>query len=527
MAGTADAISMVEAGCSEVSEGDILAALEVAHEAIKTQVSGIASWAAQVGKPPMEFAERLPDRDLVDRIKAGHAGEILAAESVLDKHDRSASVAEVKKQVLAAIQPAEGSDPAAHTAAVSKAFDAVEKEIVRKRIAIDKVRPDGRANDEIRPISVEVGVTPRTHGSGLFTRGQTQVMTLLTLGASRDEQRIDGISIDESKHFMHHYKFPPFSVGEAGFMRGPGRREIGHGALAERALVPLVPDHEDFPYTIRLVSETLESNGSSSMASVCASTLALLDAGVPMKRPVAGIAMGLVKEMDEYIILTDIAGVEDHLGDMDFKVAGTREGITALQMDIKIKGVTFAIMRDALEQALKARLFILDKMAEVIDAPREELKEFAPRIITVKVDNDKIGAVIGKGGETIRGLEAEFDVTIEIDDDGVCKVFATDGRLGAAAAERIRSIVKNIEPGEIIVGKVVSTTNFGAFVNLKPGTDGLIHISKLGSGRRVETVEEIVERGDVVKVEVLDVAIQGGKEKISLRLLEKLGADAQ
>ena len=527
VAGTADAISMVEAGCSEVSEGDILAALEVAHEAIKTQVSGIASWAAQVGKPPMEFAERLPDRDLVDRIKAGHAGEILAAESVLDKHDRSASVAEVKKQVLAAIQPAEGADPAAHTAAVSKAFDAVEKEIVRKRIAIDKVRPDGRAKDEIRPISVEVGVTPRTHGSGLFTRGQTQVMTLLTLGASRDEQRIDGISIDESKHFMHHYKFPPFSVGEAGFMRGPGRREIGHGALAERALVPLVPDHEDFPYTIRLVSETLESNGSSSMASVCASTLALLDAGVPMKRPVAGIAMGLVKEMDEYIILTDIAGVEDHLGDMDFKVAGTREGITALQMDIKIKGVTFAIMRDALEQALKARLFILDKMAEVIDAPREELKEFAPRIITVKVDNDKIGAVIGKGGETIRGLEAEFDVTIEIDDDGVCKVFATDGRLGAAAAERIRSIVKNIEPGEIIVGKVVSTTNFGAFVNLKPGTDGLIHISKLGSGRRVETVEEIVERGDVVKVEVLDVAIQGGKEKISLRLLEKLGADAQ
>jgi polyribonucleotide nucleotidyltransferase len=528
VAGTADAISMVEAGCSEVSEAEILAALEVAHEAIKTQVSGIASWAAQVGKPAMEFAERLPDRVLVDKIKAGYAGEILRAESVLDKHERSAAVAEAKKQVLAAMQPAEGSDdPAAHTAAVSKAFDAVEKEIVRKRIAIDKVRPDGRANDEIRQISVEVGVTPRTHGSGLFTRGQTQVMTLLTLGASRDEQRIDGISIDESKHFMHHYKFPPFSVGEAGFMRGPGRREIGHGALAERALVQLVPDHEDFPYTIRLVSETLESNGSSSMASVCASTLALMDAGVPIKRPVAGIAMGLVKEMDEYIILTDIAGVEDHLGDMDFKVAGTREGITALQMDIKIKGVTFAIMRDALEQALKARLFILDKMAEVIATPRAELKEFAPRIIAVKVDSDKIGAIIGKGGETIRGLEAEFDVTIEIDDDGVAKVFSTDGRLGEACAERIRSIVKNIEAGEIIVGRVVSTTNFGAFVNLKPGTDGLIHISKLGSGRRIETVEEVVERGDVVKVEVLDVAIQGGKEKISLRLVEKLGDDAQ
>ena len=528
VAGTADAISMVEAGCAEVSEADVLAALDVAHAAIKIQVAGIADWAGQVGKPAMEFVERLPDRTLVERIKAGHASEILSAVSVLEKHERSAAVAAVKQQVLAGLQPADGSvDAATHAAAVSKAFDAVEKEIVRKRIAIDKVRPDGRAKDEIRQISSEVGVAPRTHGSGLFTRGQTQVMTLLTLGASRDEQRIDGISIDESKQFMHHYKFPPFSVGEAGFMRGPGRREIGHGALAERALVRLVPEHEDFPYTIRLVSETLESNGSSSMASVCASTLAMMDAGVPIKRPVAGIAMGLVKEMDEYIILTDIAGVEDHLGDMDFKVAGTRDGITALQMDIKIKGVTSAIMRDALEQALKARLFILDKMAEVIATPRTELKEFAPRIITVKVDNDKIGAVIGKGGETIRGLEAEFDVTIEIDDEGLAKVFSTDGRMGEACAERIRSIVKNIEAGEIIIGRVVSTTNFGAFVNLKPGTDGLVHISKLGSGRRVETVEEVVQRGDVVKVEVLDVAIQGGKEKISLRLIEKIGDDAQ
>jgi polyribonucleotide nucleotidyltransferase len=526
VAGTAEAISMVEAGAQEISETEVLAALDVAHEAIKKQVRALGEWSAVAGKPAMEFEPRVADPVLVSKIKAVYSAEILSAVSVVEKHERSAAVAEVKQQVLSSMQPAEDEDAAAHAAALSKAFDAVEKETVRKRIAVDKVRPDGRAKDEIRSISVEVGVAPRTHGSGLFTRGQTQVMSLLTLGASRDEQRIDGLSIEESKQFMHHYKFPPFSVGEAGFMRGPGRREIGHGALAERALLPSVPDHEDFPYTIRIVSETLESNGSSSMASVCASTLALMDAGVPIKRPVAGIAMGLVKEMDDYIVLTDIAGVEDHLGDMDFKVAGTREGITALQMDIKIKGVTPAIMRDALEQARQARLSILDKMGDAISSPRTELKEFAPRIITVKVDSDKIGAIIGKGGETIRGLEAEYDATIEIDDEGLAKIFATDGRMGEACAEAIRSIVKNIEPGEIIVGRVVSTTNFGAFVNLKPGTDGLVHISKLGAGRRVETVEEIVEKGDVVKVEVLDVAIQNGKEKISLRLLEKVGGDA-
>jgi polyribonucleotide nucleotidyltransferase len=406
---------------------------------------------------------------------------------------------------------------------LSRAFDAVEKEVIRRRIAVDKVRPDGRAADEIRTVSVEVGVAPRTHGSGLFTRGQTQVLTLLTLGTGRDEQRLDGLGIEESKRFMHHYKFPPFSVGEAGFMRGPGRREIGHGALAERALVPVIPDQESFPYTIRLVSETLESNGSSSMASVCASTLALMDAGAPIRTPVAGIAMGLVKERDDYIVLTDIAGVEDHLGDMDFKVAGTRQGITALQMDIKIKGVTFQILRDALEQARQARMFILDRMADVIAAPRSDLSEFAPRIMTTTIDPEKIGALIGKGGETIRGLEQEFDCTIEVDDEGLVKVFAADGKNGEECMARIRSITKEIEPGEIIIGRVASTTNFGAFVNLKPGTDGLVHISKL-TDHRVATVEEVVQRGDLVKVEVLDVAVQNGKEKVSLRLLEKMEA---
>jgi polyribonucleotide nucleotidyltransferase len=524
VAGTADALSMVEAGATQVSEAEILRGLEVAHEAIKKQVEVISRWQAEAGIAKMEFEERLPDGLLIDKIKARFSGEILSAVSTVEKHARSTAVATAKEQVLAAWPPAEtAEDPAAELAELSRAFDAVEKETIRRRIAVDKVRPDGRAADEIRHISVEIGVAPRTHGSGLFTRGQTQVLTLLTLGTGRDEQRLDGLGIEESKRFMHHYKFPPFSVGEAGFMRGPGRREIGHGALAERALVPVIPDQEAFPYTIRLVSETLESNGSSSMASVCASTLALMDAGAPIVAPVAGIAMGLVKERDDYIILTDIAGVEDHLGDMDFKVAGTREGITALQMDIKIKGVTFEILRDALEQAKRARFFILDRMGDVISQPRVELSEFAPRIMTTSIDPEKIGALIGKGGETIRGLEAEFDCTIEVDDEGLVKVFAADGKNGEECMARIRSITKEIEPGEIIIGRVASTTNFGAFVNLKPGTDGLIHISKL-TDHRVATVEEVVQRGDLVKVEVLDVAVQNGKEKVSLRLLEKMEA---
>jgi polyribonucleotide nucleotidyltransferase len=522
VAGTAEAIGMVEAGCDEVDEAEVIAGLEVAHEAIKKQVEVIGRWAAEVGVPKMEFAEKLTDRLLMDKIKARFGGEIELASNVLDKHARADAVAAVKQEVLAAWPPAEDAeDPAVETAQLAKAFDAVEKETVRRVIAVDKKRPDGREADEIRDISCDVRVAPRTHGSGLFTRGQTQVLTLLTLGAARDEQRIDGLDIEESKRFMHHYKFPPFSVGETGFMRGPGRREIGHGALAERALFPLIPDEEAFPYTIRLVSETLESNGSSSMASVCASTLALMDAGVPIARPVAGIAMGLVKEKDDYIVLTDIAGVEDHLGDMDFKVAGTDRGITALQMDIKISGVTFAILRDALERARRARLFILGKITDTISAPRAELSDFAPRIATIRIDPEKIGAVIGKGGETIRGMEAEFECTIDVAEDGLVKVFATDGKLGDACIERIGLLTRDTQAGDIVEGRVASTTSFGAFVTLKPGTDGLVHISRLAD-RRVGTVEEVVNRGDLVRVEVLDVQNQGGKEKISLRLLENL-----
>jgi len=522
VAGTAEAIGMVEAGCDEVDEADIVAGLEVAHEAIKKQVEVIRAWAVEAGVPKMEFAEKLPDRLLMDKIKARFGGEIERASNVLDKHERANAVAGLKQEVLATWPPAEDSeDPAGSTSQLAKAFDAVEKETVRRVIAVDKKRPDGRGVDEIRAISCDVSVAPRTHGSGLFTRGQTQVLTLLTLGAARDEQRVDGLDIEESKRFMHHYKFPPFSVGETGFMRGPGRREIGHGALAERALFPVIPSEEAFPYTIRLVSETLESNGSSSMASVCGSTLALMDAGVPIVRPVAGIAMGLIKEKDDYVVLTDIAGVEDHLGDMDFKVAGTDKGITALQMDIKITGVTFAIMRDALEQARKARLFILGKIAETLPAPRPEMSEFAPRIGTIRIDPDKIGAVIGKGGETIRGMEAEFECTIDVAEDGLIKVFATDGKLGDACLERIGLLTRETQVGDIVDGRVASTTSFGAFVTLKPGTDGLIHISRLAD-RRVGTVEEVVNRGDLVRVEVLDVQMQGGKEKISLRLLENL-----
>jgi polyribonucleotide nucleotidyltransferase len=524
VAGTADAIGMVEAGCEEVDEADVLAGLEVAHEAIKKQVEVIRTWAAEIGKPKMEFPAKLPDQAFMEKIRDRFAAALEQASNILDKKQRSDALDVLKQEVLAAWPPAvDSEDPAGETGRLAKAFDAVEKEIVRRVIAVDKRRPDGRGVDEIRQIDCDIKVAPRTHGSGLFTRGQTQVLTLLTLGAARDEQRVDGLDVEESKRFMHHYKFPPFSVGETGFMRGPGRREIGHGALAERALVQVIPDEEAFPYTIRLVSETLESNGSSSMASVCASTLALMDAGVPIARPVAGIAMGLVKEGEDYVVLTDIAGVEDHLGDMDFKVAGTDRGITALQMDIKITGVTFAIMKDALERARKARLFLLDKIAATISAPRAELSEFAPRIGTIRIDPDKIGAVIGKGGETIRGMEAEFECTIDVSEDGLVKVFATTGKLGDACLERIGLLTRETEVGDIVEGRVASTTSFGAFVTLKPGTDGLVHISRLAD-HRVATVEEVVNRGDLVKVEVLDVQMQGGKEKISLRLLENLSS---
>src|SRR4051794_40033575 len=401
---------------------------------------------------------------------------------------------------------------------VKKACESIYKDMVRKKIAVEKRRPDGRGTEEIRPIEVEVGVNPRAHGSGLFTRGQTQILTTLTLGTAKEGQRIDDLSLEEERRYMHHYNFPPYSVGETGFMRGPKRRDIGHGALAQRALETVIPPADEFPYTIRLVSETLESNGSSSMGSVCGSTLALMDAGVPITAPVSGIAMGLVKEGDDYVILTDIQGAEDHLGDMDFKVAGSRNGITALQMDIKITGVTQQIMSDALEQAKRARDFILDKMLEVIPESRSELSDNAPRITSVKIDQEKIGMVIGKGGETIRGLESDYEVQIDIEEDGTILIYATDGTKADAAISAIKSLTKEPEVGDTYTGKVVKTTQFGAFVELKKGTDGLLHVSNVGPGR-VGHIEDVMARGDVVDVIVQEVDKERGR--IGLKLVAK------
>ncbi len=401
---------------------------------------------------------------------------------------------------------------------IKRAAEAIYKDLVRRKIAVEKRRPDGRGTEEIRPVTCEVGVTPRTHGSALFTRGQTQIMTLLTLGTAKEGQRIDDLSLEQERRYMHHYNFPPYSVGETGFMRGPKRRDIGHGALAQRALEPMIPSLDEFPYTIRLVSETLESNGSSSMGSVCGSTLALQDAGVPIKAPVGGIAMGLVKEGDDYVILTDIQGAEDHLGDMDFKVAGSREGITALQMDIKITGVTQEIMRNALEQAKRAREFILDKMAEVMPESREQLASHAPRISTVKIDPEKIGMVIGKGGETIRALESENDVQIDIEEDGTILIYATEGTKADAAIAAVEGITKEPEVGDTYTGKVVKTTQFGAFVELKKGTDGLLHVSNVGPGR-VGHIEDVIGRGDVLDVIVQEVDKDRGR--IGLKLIAK------
>jgi polyribonucleotide nucleotidyltransferase len=421
---------------------------------------------------------------------------------------------------------AQGPLDAAARGAVLAACDRLYKEVVRTKIAVDKRRPDGRSETEIRPITSSVTVMPRTHGSALFTRGQTQALTLCTLGTAKEEQRIDDLSLDETKRYIHHYNFPPFCVGETGFMRGPKRRDIGHGALAERALVPVIPSAADFPYTLRVVSEILESNGSSSMASVCGSTLSLMDAGVPIKAPVAGIAMGLIKEGDDYVILTDIQGAEDHLGDMDFKVAGTEAGVTALQMDIKITGVTTEILRSALSQARDARIHILGKMRESIAEPRTELAAHAPRIVSTKVHPDFIGMVIGKGGETIRGLEADYEVQIDIEEDGTIRIYGTNGELAEQCRLAIEAMTKEVEVGDEYTGKVVKITDFGAFVELRKGVDGLLHVSRiLPSGHRLQSAAQVIDRGDTVRVTVSEV--DKDKGRIGLKLLAKLEGDTE
>jgi len=513
VSGSRDAIKMVEAGAREATEEQVLEAMRIAHAEIQKVIDVQERLRELAGKPKWPAPDYTIDPAIYDEVKQRFGAEMDRVTQIEDKKARQDATADLRQQVIEALVPTPETgevEDAERALQVRRAFAQLERDVIRRRIAVEKRRPDGRALDEIRPITIEVGVAPRTHGSALFTRGQTQAMTLLTLGAVGEVQRIDGLGLEDSKRYLHHYNFPPFCVGETGFMRGPKRRDIGHGALAERALLPMIPDEKEFPYTIRLVSEILESNGSSSQAAVCGSTLALMDAGVQIKRPVAGIAMGLVKEGDDFVILTDIAGVEDHLGDMDFKVAGSSEGITALQMDIKIEGVTFEILKQALEQARAARLFILDKMLAVLPEPRAELSPYAPRIITMQIHPDQIGLVIGKGGETIKGMVEEFGVTIDIEDDGTVFICAPDMLTAESVTQRIQSMTKDVEVGDIITGKVVKTTAFGAFVELKKGVDGLIHISKLGKGR-VERVEDVLNRGDVVTVEVVEVDPERGR----------------
>jgi polyribonucleotide nucleotidyltransferase len=523
VAGTEEAILMVEAGANEIPEAEILDALDIAHAEIKKLCALQRELAEKVGKQKKVFEAIAVDEAL---LRTSHGKALDDATQVEDKLERQDATKAVEEAILEQHAPAapEGASEEQlvaakqQRAAVQMAFDKLEKSIIRERIAVHKKRPDGRGADEIRDISIEVGVTPRTHGSALFTRGQTQALSVVAMGTLKEEMRLDTLGLETKKFYWHHYNFPPFSVGEAGRMGGVKRRDIGHGALAERALAPMVPSIEDFPYSIRVVSDILESNGSSSMASVCGSSLSLMDAGVPIKRPVAGIAMGLIKEGDDYIVLTDIAGVEDHLGDMDFKVAGTERGITALQMDIKITGVTFEILRDALAQAKEARTFILQKMADTIQGPREQLSQFAPRIQTIQIDPSQIGLLIGKGGETIRGLAEEYESQIDVNDDGQVLIYSASGDLGDALVERIRTMMKEVEVGDEYVGKVVKTTTFGAFVELSKGTDGLLHISNVSPGQRVESVEDVLSKGDEISVRVVEVDRERGR--IGLRLAD-------
>jgi polyribonucleotide nucleotidyltransferase len=526
VAGTEEAILMVEAGANEIPEAEILDALDIAHAEIKKLCALQRELAAKVGKEKKVFETVPVDQSLLQAIRASHGTALDDATQVEDKLERQETTKAVEAAILEQHAPAapEGASEEQlvaakqRRAAVQLAFDKLEKSIIRERIAVQKKRPDGRSENEIRDITIEVGVTPRTHGSALFTRGQTQALSVVAMGTLKEEMRIDTLGLETKKYYWHHYNFPPFSVGEAGRMGGVKRRDIGHGALAERALAPMVPSIEEFPYSIRVVSDILESNGSSSMASVCGSSLSLMDAGVPIKRPVAGIAMGLIKEGDDYIVLTDIAGVEDHLGDMDFKVAGTERGITALQMDIKITGVTFDILRDALSQAKEARTFILGKMADVIGTPREQLSQFAPRIQTIQIDPSQIGLLIGKGGETIRGLSEEFESQIDVNDDGQVLIYSANGELGDALVEHVRMMMKEVEVGDEYAGKVVKTTTFGAFIELAKGTDGLLHISNVSPGQRVEAVEDVLNKGDEINVRVVEVDRERGR--IGLRLAD-------
>jgi polyribonucleotide nucleotidyltransferase len=505
VAGTEDAILMVEAGAEEVTEARVLEALRVGHEAMQDLIRAQKEMADQVGKPPVEVTlAEVPDQTRTPVLEwlDGRIAPILEAGGT--KEEFSTALNALRDELVTNFAEDETVDPKEAV----KVLDEELKSMVRQRILDRGVRPDGRDPTTIRPIWCEAGLLPRTHGSGLFTRGETQVLTITTLGTPREEQTLDTLGSNETKRYMHHYNFPPYSTGEAGFMRGPKRRDIGHGALAERALLPMIPSEEDFPYTLRLVSEVLSSNGSTSMGSVCGSTLSLMDAGVPIKAPVSGVAMGLITEGDRYAVLTDIQGLEDALGDMDFKVAGTRDGITALQMDIKTRGLSYEILGKALAQAREGRLYILDRMLETISQPRPDLSPYAPRIITIQIDPEKIGKVIGPGGKTIRAIQDETGVKIDIEEDGTVFIASVDGEGSEHAIQMVKALTEEAEIGKIYTGKVVRTTDFGAFVEILPGTDGMVHISQLAD-YRVPSVEDVVRVGDEIMVMVIDINEEG------------------
>lgn len=506
VAGTKDAINMVEAGANEVPEETMLEAIMFGHDAIKQLIEFQDKIAAEVGKEKMHISLYEIDQELEAEVRGICEADMVKAIQVQEKHAREAAIKEVKNQVIAKYEEQEATDD--DLKQVKQILDKIVKGEVRRLITVEKIRPDGRKIDEIRPLSSQVSILPRTHGSGLFTRGQTQALSICTLGAMGDVQILDGLGIEEEKRFMHHYNFPSFSVGETGPIRGPGRREIGHGALGERALEPIIPSEKDFPYTIRVVSEVLESNGSTSQASICASTLAMMDAGVPIKAPVAGIAMGLVKSGEHYTVLSDIQGMEDHLGDMDFKVAGTAKGVTALQMDIKIEGLSREILEEALQQAKVGRMHILDSMLATISEPRTELSQFAPKILTMSINPDKIRDVIGPSGKQINKIIEETGVKIDIEQDGTIFIASANQEMNQKAKKIIEDIVREVEVGQMYLGKVKRIEKFGAFVEIFAGKDGLVHISELAE-ERVGKVEDVVAIGDEILVKVTEIDKQG------------------
>ena len=520
VAGTKSAVLMVESEANILSEEVMLGAVMFGHEAFQSAIEAIEELAAEVDAPQQEWVAPVADEDLASAVSEACEADIAAAYQISDKLQRYGRIDEVTAAVVEKLcVAAEGEAPRWSEADIKGAIDKLKKKVVRGRILAGEKRIDGRDTNTVRPITVRTGVLPRTHGSALFTRGETQAIVVTTLGSGRDAQIIDALEGTRKDPFMLHYNFPPFCVGETGRVGSTKRREIGHGRLARRGVEAVLPSEEEFPYVIRVVSEITESNGSSSMASVCGSSLSMMDAGVPLKAPVAGVAMGLIKEGDDFAVLTDILGDEDHLGDMDFKVAGTSEGITALQMDIKIDGITKEIMRKALEQANAGRLFILEEMNKVISSPRDEMSEFAPQMLSMRIDPDKIRDVIGKGGATIRSITESTGASIDIDDDGIIKISSPDKNAADEARRQIELITAEVETGTIYEGKVVRLMDFGAFVNILPGKDGLVHISQICE-ERVEKVSDKLAEGDVVKVKVLEVDRQG-RIRLSMKAVEE------